>query len=303
MTPQPNQERPYLGHGVGLRVPHYELALNEGLDVDWVECITENYLGGGGRPRAVLERLRRDMPLVFHGVSMGIGSVEGPSDSYLTRIRELFDIFEPAWVSDHLCWTHHGGKHSHDLLPLPYTEEALELVSAHVARVQDVLARPLILENVSSYLTYQTSTLEEWEFLTELVRRTGCRLLLDLNNVIVSAENHGFSAMDFVHGVPIDAVWQFHLANHTHFGHYRFDSHKGAVPEEVWRLYDAVLPHFGRVSTLVEWDEDIPTWEVLRAQQREAARRERRWLDSMSSTEPSSGGEAPTRSDNVEVTA
>ncbi len=274
--------RPYLGHGVGLRVPHYDLALSTGLDVDWVECITENYLGGGGRPRAVLERLRKDMPLVFHGVSMGIGSVQGPSDHYLSQIKELFQLFEPAWVSDHLCWTHHAGNHSHDLLPLPYTDEALQIVTTNVHRVQDCLGRPLVMENVSSYLTYRNSTMSEWDFLAELVHGTGCKLLLDLNNVIVSAENHGFSPTQFVEALPQDAVWQFHLANHTNYGHYRLDSHKGAVPNEVWQLYEAVLPRFGRVSTLVEWDEDIPEWEVLRADQRHAARIEAAWLQQSS---------------------
>lgn len=271
-------ERPYLGHGVGLRVPHYRRALEQGLDVEWVECITENFLGGGGRPQAVLERLRQDMPLVFHGVSMGIGSIEGPSSEYLERVRRLAARYDPAWVSDHLCWTHHRGKHSHDLLPLPYTEEALSILTRNVFRVQEFLGRPLVLENVSSYVSYSASSMYEWEFLNELCNATGCRVLLDLNNVIVCSVNHGFAPEQFLQGISPDVVWQFHLANHTDHGHYRFDSHLGAVPDAVWRLYDLALARFGRVSTLVEWDEKIPPWETLRAQQREAVRRERGWL-------------------------
>jgi uncharacterized protein (UPF0276 family) len=266
--------RPYIGHGVGLRVKHYDRALDVGLDVDWVECISENFMGGGGRPRAVLDRLRRDMPIVFHGVSMGIGGSSGPSDDYLGRLHELAERFEPAWMSDHLCWTQHGGAHSHDLLPLPYTQESLATVARNVARVQDTLKRPLVLENVSSYVGFNVSEMTEWEFISELHERVGCYVLLDLNNVLVSAKNHSFSASDFIDAIPVEAVWQFHLANHTDRGHYLFDSHEGAVPAAVWQLYDLALARFGRVSTLVEWDEEVPEWDVLVAQQREAARRE-----------------------------
>jgi uncharacterized protein (UPF0276 family) len=258
-------------------VPHYERALNEGLDVDWVECISENYFGGGGRPLAVLERLRRDMPLVFHGVSLGIGSVSGPSSSTLDRLAALIARFEPAWVSDHLCWTHHAGKHSHDLLPLPYTEESLRLVTLHVQRVQEQLARPLVLENVSSYVAYRVSQMNEWEFLSELSERSGCKLLVDLNNVVVNAANHGFDPKQYIDALPASAVWQLHLANHADRGHYRFDSHKGRVPEAVWQLYLYALQRWGEVSTLVEWDEAIPEWDVLRAEQRRAAEIEADW--------------------------
>lgn len=270
--------RPYLGHGVGLRVPHYARALDRSLDVDWVECISENFFGGGGRPRAVLERLRRDMPIAFHGVSTGIGSLEGPSNDYLAELKKLAARFEPAWFSDHLCWTHFGGKHSHDLLPLPYTEEALSLVCRNTARVQEVLKRPLVLENVSSYVSFNASSMTEWEFLAELTRRTGCRVLLDINNVVVSSKNHGFAPEAFIDAIPTPAVWQFHLANHTDRGHYKFDSHMGKVPDDVWSLYEYALGRFGRVSTLVEWDDDIPEWETLRGEQREAERRERQVL-------------------------
>jgi uncharacterized protein (UPF0276 family) len=269
---------PFLGHGVGLRVPHYARALESGLDVDWVEVITENFFGGGGRPRAVLERLRRDLPLVFHGVSLGIGDVHGPSSDYLERVSELCRSFEPAWVSDHLCWTSLGGHHSHDLLPLPYTEECLGVVVAAVERAQTALGRPLLLENVSSYVGFAASQMPEWEFLSEVARRSGCSILLDLNNVLVSAHNHGFSPADYLAGAAPDKIVQFHLANHSDLPGLKFDDHRGAVPDAVWALYEQALARFGPVSSLVEWDEDVPAWEVLRAEQRSALQRARNVL-------------------------
>ena len=264
-------ELPFLGHGVGLRVPHYARALEGGLDVDWVELITENFFGEGGRPRAVLEALRRaDLPLVFHGVSMSIGSLSGPSADYLARLKALADAFEPAWISDHLCWTSFEGHYSHDLLPLPYTEEALALVTANVSRVQEALGRALLLENVSSYVGFELSEMPEWEFVSELSRRSGCFILLDLNNIIVSAHNHGFSPEQYLEGVPRDRVRQFHLANHSHTATHKFDDHRGAVPACVWELYARALERFGPVSSLVEWDEEVPSWDTLRAEQRKA---------------------------------
>jgi uncharacterized protein (UPF0276 family) len=264
---------PYLGHGIGLRVPHYERALRGGLEVDWVEVITENFFGGGGRPRAVLEAVRRERPLVFHGVSLGIGSIGGPDFDYLRRLRALADEFEPAWISDHVCWTRFEGRCSHELLPLPATSAALDLAVENVLRAQDRLARPLVLENVSSYVTYHHADMSEWEFLAELARRSGCHLLLDLNNVLVSAHNHGFSPSQYLAGLPTDRVVQFHLANHTQYAAYRFDDHRGPVPAAVWELFEAALARFGAVSSLVEWDEELPAWEVLVAERNEAAAR------------------------------
>lgn len=276
---------PFLGHGVGLRVPHYPRALaagpEGGLDVDWVEVISENFFGGGGRPRAVLERLRRDLPLVLHGVSLGVGSAGPPVARYLAQLRELVETFEPAWVSDHLCWGHQLSNEeddlfSHDLLPLPYTEEALAHVVDNVQRVQEALRRPILLENVSSYLSYAHSPLTEWEFLTQVAQRSGCLLLLDLNNILVSAHNHGFTPEQYLAGVPADRIQQLHLANHTQLPTHKFDDHRGPVPEAVWQLYEAAWRRFGPVSSLVEWDEDVPAWEELRAQQRQAAGRAER---------------------------
>lgn len=264
---------PFLGHGVGLRVPHYEQALAGGLDVDWVELISENFFAGGGRPRAVLERVRRDLPLGFHGVSLGIGSLGPIGPSYLRQLKELADRFEPAWLSDHLCWGHFDGQFSHDLLPLPYTEEALQHVVERVRRVQDVLRRRLLLENVSSYVAFAHSQMPEWEFLSEVARRADCLILLDLNNILVSAHNHGFPPEQYLAGVPGERVQQLHLANHSSLATHKFDDHRGPVPEAVWRLADAAWRRFGPVSSLIEWDEDVPSWQVLRAEQREAARR------------------------------
>lgn len=272
----PNGERPYLGHGVGLRLQHYDRALERELEVDWVECISENFFGRGGRPQDVLRRLKDRLPVVFHGVSMGVGSSEGPSDAYLERLRELTHEFDAPWFSDHLCWTHFAGLHSHDLLPLPYTREALDVVSRNVERAQRVVGRPFLLENVSSYVAFQTSELSEAEFLCALVARTGCKLLLDVNNVVVNAKNHGIDARTFIAELPGEAVWQLHLANHSDRGHYKFDSHEGAVPDEVWSLYEVAVSTLGRVSTLVEWDEAVPEWEVLAGQARLAAEREAR---------------------------
>ncbi len=265
--------RPALGHGVGLRVPHYDRILDQGVagEVDWMEAISENFFGPGGRPRAVLDRVRRDVPVVFHGVSLAIGSADPPAPAYLDRLQELCERYDPPWISDHLCWGRVGPHHTHDLLPLPYTEESLELVTRHVHIVQDRLGRPFALENASSYVAFAASTIPEWEFLAELTRRTGCWILLDLNNVLVSGRNHGFDPHEYVAGIPADRVIQLHLANHEDRGTHAFDSHRGAVPEAVWQLYAHALPRLGRVSTLVEWDEDVPTWARLCQQARRAA--------------------------------
>lgn len=263
--------RPFLGHGVGLRTRHFARALVQGLDVDWVEAISENFFGAGGRPIATLEAIRRDLPVVLHGVGLGVGSLDAPDPGYLARLQVLIDRIEPAWVSDHLCWSSLAGQHSHALLPLPYTREALTLVVERVARVQDALGRRILIENVSSYVGFRASEMPEWEFLAELARRADCLLLLDLNNVIVNARNHGWDAQAYLDGIPGERVWQLHLANHSDRGVYKFDSHLGPVPNEVWSLYRDALARWGPISSLVEWDEDLPAWEELREQQRKAS--------------------------------
>ena len=264
--------RPHLGHGVGLRVPHYERALQGSLEVDWVEVISENFFGGG-RPAAVLDAVRRERPIVLHGVGMGIASPQAPKESYLAALDRLIGRWEPAWISDHLCWNHIDGVHTHDLLPIPYTRETLGLLVERIDRVQSRLRRPLVLENVSSYVRYAQDEMTEWEFLRNLTRRSGCKLLLDLNNVIVSSHNHGFDPQEFIDAVPAEAVWQFHLANHSKREGHRFDDHRGPVPLEVWELFEYATRRMGRVSTCIEWDEALPDWDTLVGQRDEAARR------------------------------
>lgn len=269
----PPSPRPTLGHGVGLRLAHYGHVLKHAIDVDWIEVITENFLGPGGRPRAVLRRVREQVPVALHGVSLGVGSVDPPDRAYLSRMRSLADEIEPAWISDHLCFGHVDGHHAHELLPLPFTEEALDVVVRHVGMVQDVLGRRILLENVSSYVAFSASTMDEPTFLAEVARRADCLILLDVNNVIVSARNHGFQPRAYLDALPAERVWQLHLANHTDRGAFFFDDHRGPVPPEVWDLFEDVVRRYGPVSSIVEWDEDVPSWAELRAQQREAMRR------------------------------
>ncbi|MBS0394721.1 MAG: DUF692 domain-containing protein [Proteobacteria bacterium] len=247
-----------LGFGLGLRPAHYAAILDSDPAVDWFEVITENYLVGGGRPLDFLDRIRARYPVVMHGVSLSIGSTAPLDLDYLAGVRALAARCEPAWVSDHLCWTGVHGLNLHDLLPLPYTAEALDHVAPRIERVQEFLGRPLVVENVSSYVAYADSAMSEWEFLSALVARTGCRLLLDVNNVYVSARNHGFEPRDFLDGVPAGAVQQFHLAGHLDLGTHVIDTHDAPVREEVWDLYAHALRRFGPVSTLLERDDHIP---------------------------------------------
>jgi uncharacterized protein len=250
--------RKYLGHGVGLRTKHFANYLSQPPPVDWLEAISENFMAPGGRPLAVLEKVRRDVPVVLHGVSLSIGAVDPLSERYLDDLGALVHRIEPAWVSDHLSWSTHRGRYLHDLLPLPYTEEALAHVTARVARVQDQLGRQILLENPSSYVAFKDSTMTEWVFLSELARRADCGILLDVNNVYVSARNHGFDPYEYLAGIPPDRVGQFHLAGHSDKGQYLLDTHDHPVPDEVWELYRAAVERFGAVSTLVEWDDHIP---------------------------------------------
>jgi uncharacterized protein len=257
---------PFLGHGVGLRPKHFPRLWDGTARVDWFEAISENYMVAGGRPRAALERARALAPLVLHGVSLSIGSTDPLDEAYLRALADLIARVEPAWVSDHLCWSGVGGYYAHDLLPLPYTEEALGHVVRRVIAVQERLGRQIFIENVSSYLTYTHSTLAEWEFLGAVAERADCGLLLDVNNVHVSATNHGFSAETYLAGLPADRIGQIHLAGHANMGAYLFDTHDGPVIEPVWDLYRQALRRFGRVSTLVEWDNQIPELDVVCAE-------------------------------------
>lgn len=257
---------PYLGHGVGLRTKHFPRVLDGTARVDWFEAISENFMIRGGRPLAVLERARRDAPLVLHGVSLSLGSTDPLNDAYLRELGALALRFEPAWVSDHLCWGSIGGHYAHDLLPLPFTEEALTHVVARVRAVQDRLGRQILVENVSSYLTFTHSLMPEWEFLAAVAEQADCGILLDINNVYVSAVNHGFRAEAYVTALPPERIGQIHLAGHTDKGTHLLDTHEGHVSEGVWDLYRLAVRHCGPVSTLVEWDEGVPEFEVLQAE-------------------------------------
>lgn len=258
--------RPSLGFGLGLRPPHYAAILETSPAVDWFEIITENYLVGGGRPLHYLDAIRARYPVVMHGVSLSIGSTAPLDLAYLAGVRRLAARCEPEWISDHLCWTGTDGTNLHDLLPLPYTEEALAHLCPRIDRVQEFLGRPLVLENVSSYVSYTSSAMSEWEFLSALAARTGCRLLLDVNNVYVSSRNHGFEPRDFLDHVPVEAVQQFHLAGHLDLGTHVIDTHDAPVRDEVWELYGYALRRFGAVSTLLERDDNIPPLEELVAE-------------------------------------
>ncbi len=257
---------PFLGHGVGLRPTHYPRLWDGTARADWFEVISENFMVGGGRPLAALQHARAVAPVALHGVSLSIGSTDPLDEAYLRALAALADRVEPAWISDHLCWTGVAGRQAHDLLPLPYTEEALAHVVARVVAVQERLGRQILLENVSSYLTYSHSTIAEWEFLCAVAERADCGLLLDVNNVHVSAANHGFPARAYLAGLPADRIGQIHLAGHTDMGDYLFDTHDGPVIEAVWDLYRGAVRRFGRVSTLVEWDDHVPDLDVVCAE-------------------------------------
>jgi uncharacterized protein (UPF0276 family) len=248
---------PHLGHGIGLRPKHFP-DIEAGARADWFEVISENFMIRGGRPLAILERVRADTPVVLHGVSLSIGSTDDLNRAYLDALRALADRVDPAWVSDHLCWGSHGRRYAHDLLPLPYTEEALAHVTERVARVQDRLGRRILLENVSSYVAFAHSTMPEWTFLAAVAEAADCGILLDVNNVFVSSVNHGFRPADYLAGLPADRIGQIHLAGHSDHGTHLLDTHDAAVCAEVWDVYRDAVRRFGPIPTLVEWDDHIP---------------------------------------------
>jgi uncharacterized protein len=258
MTVKHTPVLPYLGYGLGLRVEHYEALLHKPPQVEWLEVVSENYMVEGGLPLVWLDRFRERYPLVMHGVSMSIGSADPLDEDYLARLAALAKRVEPAWVSDHLCWTGVQGVNLHDLMPLPYTEEALDHVVTRVKRVQDTLKRRILLENVSSYVSFAQSQLTEWEFLAEVAERADCLILLDINNVHVSAMNHGFSSLDYLHGIPVSRVQQFHLAGYEQGEQLIIDTHDAPVSNAVWDLYVEAIRRFGRVSTMIERDDHFP---------------------------------------------
>ncbi|MFC6632967.1 DUF692 domain-containing protein [Microbulbifer taiwanensis] len=255
--------RPFLGFGLGLRTPHFQQVLEQSLPVDWFEVVSENFMVAGGKPRYFLRAIGERYPLVMHGVSLSIGGTDPLDFDYLRQLQTLAEAVQPAWVSDHLCWTGVGGRNSHDLLPLPYAEEVVEHVAGRVRRVQDFLDRQILLENVSSYLTFSGQSMTEWEFYSEVCARADCLMLLDINNVYVSARNHGFEARDYIDHLDPRRVQQFHLAGHSDYGDYVIDTHDHDVPHPVWELYRRALRRFGAVSTLIERDDNIPELEEM----------------------------------------
>ena len=256
-------ERTFLGYGLGLRTDYYETILETKPDVDWFEILSENYMVKGGKPLYYLDAIREHYPVVMHGVSMSIGGTDALDFNYLKDLKTLIDRAQPRWVSDHLCWTGQGGNNLHDLMPLPYNDDAIKHVAERVKVVQDYLGQQILLENVSSYVTYKHSVMSEWEFYSRVVEEADCLMLLDINNIYVSSRNHEFDCMDYLNGVPKHRVQQFHLAGHSDYGDYVIDTHDHPVVDPVWDLYAKALKRFGPVATMIERDDRMPPFKEL----------------------------------------
>lgn len=261
-----------LGIGIGLRTVHYAHILSKWPKMDWFEVLSENYLDTGGRPMFVLDQVAERYPVALHGVSMSIGSTDPLNREHLKKLKALADRTRAHWVSDHLCWTGVLGRNTHDLLPMPYTEEALTHTVKRAKQVSEILERPLVLENPSSYVEFADSSMPEWEFLARLAEDANCGLLLDVNNVYVSSFNHRFDPIEYIDAIPADRVVQYHLAGHTNKGTHIIDTHSDHAVPEVWKLYAHACKRTGRVATLYEWDEDVPAFDVVAKEARKAAR-------------------------------
>ncbi|AUH73949.1 DUF692 domain-containing protein [Legionella sainthelensi] len=249
---------PFLGFGLGLRPDYYEEILTQKPDLDWFEILTENYLVPGGKPLYYLDQIRTHYPIVMHGVSLSLGSSDPLDRDYLQQLKNLASRVEPVWISDHLCWTGVNGVNAHDLLPIPYTRQAVNHIVSRIHQVQEFLGRPILIENVSSYLAYKQSEMTEWEFILEIVNKADCYILLDVNNVYVSSINHQFDPLDYIFAMPAERVAQIHLAGHSNHGHYIIDTHDAPVIQPVWDLYGATLKRLGAVSTMIERDDNMP---------------------------------------------
>ena len=258
------------GVGIGLRAPHYGSFLHERPAIGWLEVHSENYFGDGGYDLHVLERVRRDYPLSLHGVGLSLGSADGLRETHLAKLKRLVERIQPALVSEHLCWGAFAGRHFNDLLPLPYTREALDLMVARVDQVQTALGRLILIENVSTYLVYREPAMPELEFLGKLARRSGCGILFDVNNLYVNAVNHAFDPLAALGALPPQYVREIHLAGHARTEECLIDDHGSPVCDAVWALYAAARRHCGAVPTLIEWDTDIPALDVLLAEARKA---------------------------------
>ncbi len=258
-----------LGFGLGLRPEHYHsIVTDKPKTIDWFEIISENFMVDGGKPLAYLDKIRADYPIVMHGVSMSLAGPHAIDTVYLDALKRLIERVEPAWISDHLAWTRGNAHNFHDLLPIPYTEALLAHICARISRVQDYLGRQLLIENPSTYVTFRNSDITEYAFLNRLCDKTGCLLLLDINNIFVSCENHGWQTLDYLHGIEPRHVGQHHLAGHSLHsdGQLRIDTHDQPIIDEVWALYGQAVRRFGKVSTLIERDDNIPPLEVLIAE-------------------------------------
>ena len=251
------------GFGLGLRPEYYQTILDQKPEVDWFEIITENYMVAGGKPLYFLDQFKERYPLAMHGVAMNIASANPVNMSYLKDLKKLINHVNPIWVSDHCCWTGVNEQNSHDLLPLPYHQQSIEQIVSKIKQIQDYLERPILIENLSSYLTFKDSEMEEWEFLTEICESADCYLLLDINNIYVSARNHGFNTLDYLYGVPKDRVRQHHLAGHSNYKDYIIDTHDEPIVEPVFELYKKAVDHFGPVSVMIERDDNFPPFEDL----------------------------------------
>jgi uncharacterized protein len=254
---------PYLGFGLGLRPEHYHQVVTDRPAVDWFEAVSEDFMEERGRPLHFLKQIRALYPVVLHGVSLSIGSVDPLNKHHLTSLKKLIDCINPIWVSDHLCWTGVNKINLHDLMPLPYTEEALNHVVKRVQQVQEFLGRQILLENVSSYVTYTHSTITEWEFLTAIAEKADCYILLDINNIYVSSYNHGFDPLEYLRSIPIERVKQFHMAGHRNLGLHIVDTHDEPIIQAVLDLYRTAVQRFGQVSTMIERDDNMPPFNDL----------------------------------------
>ncbi len=270
--------RQSIGAGIGLRVGHYDQILQRGVQAECAEIVSENFMDRGGRPHAVLERVRGDMPVIAHGVGLSLGSVDVLQEGYVRSLKDLVHRVDPLFVSDHLCFSSVSGERAYDLWPLPHTEEAIRHVSQKIRQVQDILGRTIAIENVSSYVGYQQSQMSEQESLRAVLEAADCLCLLDVNNIYVNARNHGFSAKAYIDGIPRERVAYYHLAGHSDYGTHLLDDHGSAVPESVWELYDYALRTLGPKPTIVEWDSHLPSLNGLEEQaQRAQLKLERLW--------------------------
>lgn len=260
------KNRSIQGAGLGLRSAHIMEILNDRPDISWFEVLTDNYFAPGGLSLTQLDALREYYPITMHSVGMSAGSTDPINYDYLQKIKDLKKRFEPAWISEHLCWTSVHGIQAHDLLPLPYTEETVKHVVERISKIQEYIGEQLLIENVSSYLSYTHSSMTEWEFVKEVSERADCLLLLDINNIYVSSFNHGFDPLEYVRAMPIERVREIHLGGHEERDGFLLDTHSRSVTESVWELYRSALQYFGAVPTLIEWDNDLPQFDVLRAE-------------------------------------